>query len=40
MRVFKGKTSPWYIALFAAVMAGLLGLYIQTVPSAGDDHRW
>ena len=28
MRVFKGKTAPWYIALFAAVMVGLLGLYI------------
>lgn len=38
MRVFKGKTAPWYIALFAAVMVGLLGLYIWTVPSAGDDQ--
>lgn len=38
MRVFEGKTAPWYIALFAAVMASLLGLYIWTVPSAGDDQ--
>ena len=38
MRVFEGKTAPWYIVLFAAVMVGLLGLYIWTVPSAGDDQ--
>ena len=38
MRVFEGKTAPWYIALFAAVIVCLLGLYIWTVPSAGDDQ--
>lgn len=38
MRVFEGKTAPWYIVLFAAAMAGVLGLYIWTVPSAGDDQ--
>lgn len=38
MRVFEGKTAPWYIALFAAVIVGMLGLYIWTVPSAGDDQ--
>lgn len=38
MKVFEGKTAPWYIALFVAVMVGLLGLYVWTVPSAGDDQ--
>lgn len=38
MKVFEGKTAPWYIALFVAVMAFMLGLYVWTVPPAGEDQ--
>lgn len=38
MIVFEGKTAPWYIALFVAVMAFMLGLYVWTVPPAGEDQ--
>lgn len=38
MKVFEGKTAPWYIALFVALMAFMLGLYVWTVPSAGEDQ--
>lgn len=38
MKVFEGKTAPWYIVLFVAVMASMLGLYVWTVPHAGEDQ--
>ena len=34
MKTFDGKVAPWYIALFAAMLMAIAGLYVWVVPGA------
>lgn len=40
MKTFDGKVAPWYIALFAAMLMAIAGLYVWVVPGAGADQSF